>query len=105
MVDPLDRGSGTDQPPSGIDPEIPDPDAGVKVVATDDTLASSDWGATMALLFLVIALIVYFNKNKIADVYNRFISSSAEEEQMRAQKLAGGPGGEENSAASNSIGQ
>ena len=79
MVDPLDTNTGTDQPPSGIDPEI-DPDAGVGVVAMDDAVASSDWGATMALLFLVIALIVYFNKTKIADVYNRFISSSAEEE-------------------------
>ena len=84
MVDPLDPSSGTDQPPSGIDPEIPDPDAGVKVVTMNDAVESSDWGMTMVLVFLVIALIVYFNKTRMANVYNRFIASSAEEEQMRA---------------------
>ena len=84
MVDPLDPSSGTDQPPSGIDPEIPDPDAGVKVVTMNEAVESSDWGMTMVLVFLVIALIVYFNKTRMANVYNRFIASSAEEEQMRA---------------------
>ena len=104
MVDPLDPSTGADQPPSGIDPEIPDPDAGVKVITMDETVASSDWGTSMALLFLVIALIVYFNKTRITNVYNRFIASSADEEHMRAQKLSGGPDGMENSAASNSLG-
>ena len=80
MVDPLDPSSGADQPPSGIDPEIPDPDAGVKVVTMNDAVESSDWGMTMVLVFLVIALIVYFNKTRMANVYNRFIASSAEEE-------------------------
>ena len=84
MVDPLDPSQGSDQPPSGIDPEIPDPDAGVKVITMDDAAESSDWGTSLALLFLVIALIVYFNKTRMANVYNRFIASSAEEEQMRA---------------------
>ena len=84
MVDPLDPSTGADQPPSGIDPEIPDPDAGVKIVTMDDAVASSDWGTSIALLFFVIALIVYFNKTRITNFYNRFIASSAEEDHMRA---------------------
>ena len=71
----------------------------------DETVASSDWGTSMALLFLVIALIVYFNKTRITNFYNRFIASSADEEHMRVQKLSGGPEGMENSASNNSIGQ